>query len=171
MRSIRMSLLAAFCGLAQLTAGESAAKFSGTWKMDPARSESAHQDVPGGASRLVIQLTDTGLTMETTRAEEGKPVAFHEKLNLKLDGSETVSQGDSETPVTAKVHWDGPKLVVETSRILQNSTVTTVYVHSISPNGREMTVDKTLTVQHGYQGVTAAPNSGHGKDVFVRAGD
>jgi hypothetical protein len=139
--------------------------------MDPARSESAHQDVPGGSSKLVIRIAGQGMTIETTRAEEGKPAAFHETLSLKLDGSETVSPGDSAVDVTAKAHWDGPKLVVETSRILQDSTVTTVYVHSLSPDGRELTVDKTLTVQHGYQGVATAPNTGHGKDVFVRVSD
>ena len=52
-------------------------------------------------------------------------------------------------------------------RNVQNSTVTTVYVHTLSPNGREMTVDKTLTVQHGYQGQSAT-NTGHGKDVYIR---
>jgi hypothetical protein len=50
---------------------------------------------------------------------------------------------------------------------VQNSTVTTVYVHTLSPNGREMFVDKTLTVQHGYQGQSAT-NTGHGKDVYIR---
>ena len=78
------------------------------------------------------------------------------------------SAGDSGVPVTGKVRWQGNTLIVETVRNVENSAVTTVYVHSLSPNGREMTVDKTLTIQHGYQGVGTAPTTGHGKDVFVR---
>jgi len=137
--------------------------------MDPVRSESAHQDTPIGQSTLVIRLTGGGLAMETIRSEGGRPAAFHETLNLKLDGSETTSTGNAGVAVIAKAHWDGNRLFVETLRNVQDSTVTTLYVHSLSANGREMTVDKTLTVQHGYQGVSASSsNTGHGKDIFVR---
>ena len=87
--------------------------FSGTWKMDAARSESAHQDVPTGSSTVTIQPTGTGMTMETIRSEGGKP--FHETLNLKVDGTETTSVGDGGGIVTAKAHWDGAKLVSSAS--------------------------------------------------------
>jgi Na+-transporting methylmalonyl-CoA/oxaloacetate decarboxylase gamma subunit len=161
-----MGLVLLFLGFLAAVPDRSA--FVGEWKMDAARSESAHQDVPTGSSKVRIEHTETGLRMETTRTEDGKPAAFHEILNLKTDGSETVSAGDSGVEVTAKAHWDGSKLVVETVRTVQDSTVTTVYVHTVAPGGREMTIDKTLSVQHGYQGVGTAPNTGHGKDVFVR---
>ena len=105
--------------------------------------------------------------METIRSEGGKPAAFHETLNFSLDGAETTSTGDGGITVTGKAHWEGAKLVVETVRNIQDSTVTTQYVHELSRSGREMTIDKTLTVQHGYQGRSAS-NTGHGKDVFVR---
>jgi hypothetical protein len=152
-------------GLAPAVGADNHTNFTGTWKMDPARSESAHQDVPSGASTLVIQLSPTELSMETTRSEDAKP--FHETLSFKLDGSETSSTGDGGVNVTGKAHWEGPKLVVETVRNIQDSTVTTLYIHTLSPNGRDLIIDKTLTVQHGYQGAHA-PTTGHGKDVFVR---
>jgi len=152
-------------GVAPLSAADNRGSFAGAWKMDPARSESAHQDVPSGASTLVIRLTDTEISMETTRIEEAKP--FHETLTFRLDGSETTSTGDGGVKVSGKAHWDGPRLVVETVRNIQDSTVTTLYIHTLSPNGRDLTIDKTLTVQHGYQGASA-PTTGHGKDVFVR---
>ena len=79
-------VLIALLGFSPLVAGERHNSFSGTWRMDPARSESAHQGVPIESSMLVIRLKDTGLTMETTRSEGGKPAAFHETLNLRLDG-------------------------------------------------------------------------------------
>jgi len=148
-------------------AAEGPGDFTGTWTMDPTRSESAHQDVPTGTATLVIRLTDSELSMETTRNEADKP--FHEILTFRLDGSETSGTGDGGVRVTGKAHWDGPKLVVETSRNVQDSTVTTLYVHTLSANRRDLTIDKTLTVQHGYQGGNSAPTTGHGKDVFVRA--
>jgi len=135
--------------------------------MDPARSESAHQDVPTGSSTVLIRLTDSGLSMETTRHEMDKSEAFHETLNFQLDGSETTSMGAGNVPVTGKAHWNGEKLVVETVRNVNNSTVSAIEIHTLSPNGREMTIDKTLTVQHGYMG-QSAPTMGHGKDIFVR---
>ena len=68
--------------------------------MNPAQSESAHQGVPIESSMLVIRLKDTGLTMETARSEGGKPTAFHETLNLRLDGLEMTSIGREEGPRT-----------------------------------------------------------------------
>ena len=168
MRYARFVLLVGLLGLAPWVAGQSHGDFSGTWTMDPARSESAHQDVPIGPSTLLIHMTATELTMETTRSEGGKPAAFHETLTLRLDGSDTTHASDTDATVTGKAHWDGAKLVVETSREINGATVTTLYVHTLSANGREMTIDKTLTVQHGYQGLLSARNMGHGVDVFVR---
>jgi len=166
MRRVEFVLLAGLTAVAAIAAADNRARFAGTWTMDPARSESAHQDLPTDSATLVIGFTDSELTMETTRSERGK--AFHENLHFRLDGSETTTTGDSGVPVTGKARWDGPKLVVETVRNIQDSTVTTLYVHSLSPNGRDLLIDKTLTVQHGYQGQNA-PTTGHGKDVFVRA--
>ncbi|HEY4088466.1 MAG TPA: hypothetical protein VGM43_21190 [Bryobacteraceae bacterium] len=167
MRYAGFVILLALAGFVASAAAQSQNDFSGTWTMDPSRSESAHQDVPVGSSTMVIRVADGGLAIETIRGEEGKPAAFHETLNFKLGGPETTSQGDGGTPVTGKARWEGTKLVVETARSIQGSTVTTLYVHTLSADGREMTIDKTLTIQHGYQGV-GARTSGHGKDIFVR---
>jgi hypothetical protein len=136
--------------------------------MDPARSESAHQDVPIGPSTVVIRMGKNQLTIETSRSGAGKEPDFHETLNFTLDGKDTISTGNAGVEVTGRAHWDGAKLVTETVRSVQNATVTTVHIHALSANGREMTVDKTLTVQHGYQGMSAT-NMGRGQDVFVRA--
>lgn len=167
MRRMALLLLVALIGFAPRVTGMSHSDFAGTWTMDPARSESAHQEAPVASSTIVIRLTGNGVTIETTRSEAGREAAFHEKLNFRLDGSEMTGTGDGGVPVTGKAHWDGAKLVVETVRNIHDSTVTTLYAYTLSADARDMTVDKTLTVQHGYQGLTG-PSSGHGKDVFVR---
>ena len=169
MRFSPIVFLVTMFGFAIAAPGQTHSDFSGTWTMDSARSESAHQDVPIESATLVIRLTGTGLIMETKRSEGGKPEAFHETLHFTLDGAETANESETGSHVTGKAHWDGAKLVVETSREIQGATVTTHYIHTLSANGREMTIDKTLTVQHGYQGLLNARNTGHGVDVFVRA--
>jgi hypothetical protein len=67
-----------------------------------------------------------------------------------------------------KAHWDGTKLITETERSIQGSTVTTMQVFSLDASRKEMTVDNTLTVQHGYQS-QGANNTGRGKDVFIKS--
>ena len=135
--------------------------------MDPTRSESAHQDVALGLSTVVIRCSANEVTIETSRQAEGNALPFHEVVTFPLDGSERSNEGNGGVTVTGKLRPDRTKLITETARNVQNSTVTTVYVHTLSPNGREMFVDKTLTVQHGYQGQSAT-NTGHGKDVYIR---
>ena len=128
--------------------------FSGVWQMDPSRSESAHQATPIGSFTLVIKQAATELSIETRRSEKPKSVISSETLTFKLDGSENSVQGNYGVQIKAKAHWDGTKLITETERSIQGSTVTTTQVFSLDASRKEMTVDNTLTVQHGYQGGT-----------------
>jgi hypothetical protein len=147
--------------------GQRASDFSGTWKMDAARSESAHQAVPIGPVMVVIKQTATELSIETRRGEPNKSATHGEILTYKLDGSETTTTGIDGEPVKCRAHWEEAKLITGTTRNIQGATVTTLYVHSLDRSGREMTIHKTLTVQHGYQ-FEGAKNSGIGTDVFVK---
>ncbi len=141
--------------------------FSGTWKMDAERSESAHQAVPIGPVTLVIKQTESDLSLETLNTGVGKTKTQSEVLTFKLDGAESTLTGKDGVPIKTKAHWEGPKLVLGTVRNIQGSTVTTLNVHTLDPKGKEMTVQKTLTVQHGYQS-EEPKNSGTGTDVFVK---
>ena len=76
MRRAGLAVIVALSGFAACAAGESHRNFAGTWKMDAARSESAHQDVPIGPSILIVRLTDTGLSMETTVMKAASPPHF-----------------------------------------------------------------------------------------------
>jgi hypothetical protein len=144
------------------------ADFAGTWKMDLSRSDSAHQAVPIGPVTLTIKQTANDLSIATRRAQKQKPAFTTERLMFKLDGSETSTAGSPETTVKTKAHWEGASLVTETTRNIDGSTVTTMHVFSLDPSGKELTVDKTLTIQHGYQ-FPGAANTGKGKDFFVRS--
>jgi hypothetical protein len=130
--------------------------FSGTWKMDPARSESAAQNDPIGPVTVVIAQSRDELRVETKRTEGSSVVTY------KLDGSEVKIPGG-----TAKTHWDGARLVTEIEMYVQGQAVTTKETRSLTSGGNEMIVNITLVVQHGYSASTT--NYGSGKDIYVRA--
>jgi hypothetical protein len=140
--------------------------FSGTWLMDASRSESAHQDVPIKPSTLVIAISSGSMTLETAHQEDSRK-AVDQLIRVNLDGSEstTVVNGVS---IKAKGRWEGQTLIIDTVRNIQQAMVTTQDVYVLGSQGRELTVEKTLNVQHGYEGNAMDQNVGHGKDVFMR---
>jgi hypothetical protein len=117
----------------------------------------------------VIRQTADDLSIETRRGEKSSSAVKTETLIFKLNGIESSAIGSYGALVKLKAHWDGPKLIAETVRDIQDATVSTMQVFSLDASGKELTVDKTLTIQHGYQSPGSNNNNvGKGKDVFVR---
>ena len=141
---------------------------SGTWKMDPGRSESAHQAVPIGPVVLIVKQTPAEITIETRRTEAGKKEAQVEVLPFLLNGAETNTKV-ADTPVKTKAHWEGEKLITETERVVNGASVTTRNVHTLNAASKELKIEKTLTVQHGYQ-FEGSKSYGTGTDIFVKSG-
>ena len=106
--------------------------FSGTWKMDPARSESAAQKDPIGPVTIVIMQTRNELKMETTRTEGSSVVTY------TLDGSEVQIPGGK-----AKTRWDGARLITEIERYVQGQAVTTKETRTLAAGGRAEPSGKT----------------------------
>jgi len=156
MKFLMPSVLVAALALPSTLHAQGKPDFSGTWKMDPSRSESAVQNDPIGPVTLVISQTHTDVRIETTRAQKTSVVTY------KLDGSEIKIPGG-----TAKTHWDGPTLVTEAVRDVQGQTVTTKETRRLNPDGNEMLVETMLVVQHGYS-LRGTPNYGTGKDVYTK---
>ena len=159
MKNLRAAVLIATLIPAFSVHAQGKPDFSGTWKMDPSRSESAAQSEPIGPVTLVIEQTANELRIETTRTQGSSAVTY------KLDGSETkIPSG------TATTHWDGMMLVTEVVRSLQGQAVTTKESRSLTADGNEMLVQMALVVQHGYQNnVVGASNYAAAKDVYVRS--
>jgi len=145
--------------------------FSGTWKSDATRSESAHQAMPIGPITLTISQTATEISIETKTSAKDRALIANERLTYRLNGSETIMAGNSGAPIVCKAHWEQADLVTETVRNLGGSTVTTMWLLRMDRHGKELTIKKTLTVQHGYQSPDAK-NVGTGTDIFlkIRAG-
>jgi hypothetical protein len=130
--------------------------FSGTWTMDPSRSQSAVQNEPIGPVTVVIAQTPTEMTIETRRAPAPSTVTY------RLDNRE------SKLPDgTATTHWDGTTLVTEMVRTIKGVTVTSRESRRLTADGSEMMVDTVLVVQHGYS-LKGTQNFGAGKDIFTR---
>lgn len=145
-----------------LASGATNPNFSGTWEMDAARSVSAHSSAASGPVTLVIKQTPSELSIETRR--EGQS----ETLVYKLDGSETEKPAQDNGPFQWRAKWQGDKLMIETHRNVNRATVTIQDVLSLGGKAKELTIDRTLTVQHGYS-MRGAKNYSSGKDVFIKA--
>lgn len=135
---------------------QSKPNFTGTWKMDSARSESAMQDQPIGPITLVISQSGSELRLQTIRNDGTTTVVY------RLDGSEAaLKDGKSRT------YWQGDRLVTESEREIQGQTVTTKESRRLVADQNEMEVESELQVHHGYS-LSGARVGAKGRDVYVR---
>src|SRR4051812_34209999 len=124
--------------------------FSGTWTLDPAKSDPPPQGRGGGggAGTLTIKQTATELTVQS----EGRQGP--QTMTYKLDGSESkneqMGRGGAQT-IVSKAKWDGATLVIESSREIQGMSITTKEVRSLAPGGKEMKVETTIQTPQGEQ--------------------
>lgn len=136
--------------------------FSGTWEMDTKRSESAHSGATTVPVTLVIKQTANDLSIETRQNAQTETIVY------KLDGSEVEKPAQDNGPFQWRARWEGPKLVTETHRNINGVTVSVKEILSLDSKAKELTVDRTLTVQHGYT-LRGTRNYSSGKDIFVKA--
>ena len=135
--------------------------FSGTWEMDSARSESPQARDSKGSETVVIKQTESEFSVERRRDGQSETIVY------KMDGSQTEKPAPDNGPYRWSVKWDGSKLTTETQRNINRTAVTITDVLSLAKNGNEMTVNRTLTVQHGYSW-QGAKNYASAKDLFVK---
>src|SRR5256885_10467767 len=81
------------------------ADYSGTWTMDPARSESAHNGEPFRPMTIVIAQTPTELRIDTTRGADKETVVYPLGQAARATPSDTVHQPEA--------YWIGEPLVTE----------------------------------------------------------
>ena len=128
---------------------QSPPNLSGTWTLDPARSDAPPaaglggrggrggrvQQAAGAGGPVIITQTDTTISIG--------PVTY------KLDGS-TTTRGSAE----AKAAWEGATLVIETTRNVQGMATKTRQVRSLDATGKEMQVENTITTPRGERKIT-----------------
>jgi hypothetical protein len=117
---------------------------SGTWTLDASRSDApmarggrgGRGGGGGGRGGGPVQITQTADSITIGQA------------TYKLDGSESVNEGRGGQ-VKSKAHWDGTKLVIETTRDMQGMSMTSKEVRSLSADGKEMTVETNFSTPQG----------------------
>lgn len=133
---------------------------SGTWRMDEARSESAGHE--GFVGPVIWTIKQTGDVMVVDMQRGPKTFTLTYKLYDKpLGGPAT------EGVPSYRGYWDGEKLVTLTAQNIQGQTVTTQEVRILQAEGRELLVERILTVEHGYT-LKGTQNYSTAKDVFTK---
>jgi hypothetical protein len=134
--------------------------FSGTWHMDPARSQSAQQGEPFKMVTFVITQGAGQVRIEATRGSD--------KENVLYPLTKARAAVTTDAPGQAQAYWDGDQLITMTQRPVSGQTVTVKEAHVLSASGSEMTVETTVIVQHGYS-MPGAKTYGTSKDVYTKA--
>jgi hypothetical protein len=130
----RLLATAVLCALS--AAAQSRPDFSGSWKLNPAKSDFG--SMPGVDSRtdLITQTADT-LTDKVSAQTEGGPLDLN--LTYKLDGTPTVNQFQGND-VKSKAQWDGSTLVVDSQFSFNDSDIQFESRWTLSPDGKTLTM-------------------------------
>ena len=138
--------------------------FSGTWVMDPSRSDAAQQAVPSGPITVVIRQRAGEIQIDTTQNEITKSVSYlpFETTVLAADGT------------TGTFRWDGSNLITDVVMYVSGQAVTLRENRTLDAERKEMTADVSLVVEHGYRGGDyplrsdqRPSNASKGRNVFI----
>ena len=139
--------------------------FSGTWKLNTEKSDpmggragagggGGGGGVSAGLSPMnmgptTITQSATELVISTAMGEQTR------KYTYSLEGKETTNPGMRGGETKSKAHWDGNSLVIENTGTMKGPngdvTVTSKEVHTLSEDGKTMTVVTTRTTPNGEQ--------------------
>ncbi len=154
-RAVFSGLAAAFV-LTGMVFAQAKPDFSGTWTLDPAKSEMGGPGrgmggggmggggMMGGPMTVTIKQTAADLTIERKMGDQMMTATY------KLDGSESVNKGMRGNDVKSTAKWDGSNLVItSTQENQQGGAMQSTEVRSLSPDGKTMTVEMTRQTPRG----------------------
>jgi hypothetical protein len=127
------------------TLAAAAPNFSGDWKLDPTRSQYGQFPAPAAMTRKV-QHKDPSLAMSTT--QKGPQGEVTTELKYSTDGKPVVNKltsGDAQ----GSAHWEGERLVIESSREVQGGQATQKETWTLSDGGKTLTIQSHVTVPQG----------------------
>jgi len=127
-----------------------APNFSGDWKLNPARSHYGQFPAPMGMTRR-IQHAEPVLTMSTV--QKGAQGEVTTELRYTTDGKPSVNKlASGETQGAA--HWEGERLVIESSRAVQGGQAKQKETWTLSDGGKTLTIATHVTLPQGEFDVT-----------------
>ena len=137
-RALQLAVMAAVI-LPFAARAQTKADFSGTWTLDTSKSDAPQgRGGRGPAGPVTIKQTANEIVIGTA--------------TYKLDGSESTNEmmgRGGPQQVKSKAHWDGAKLVIESTRDFQGMSITQKETRSLSADGKEMTVEQTTSTPQG----------------------
>ena len=139
----RRSLIFFFAILPIAAAGKP--NFSGTWKMNPAKSDFGKMPIPAKLER-VIQHAEPKLAVQSVTASpqgELRSVSIY-----TTDDRESVNTVRG-VQIKSVVSWVGPTLVVRSTRQVQGVEIGAIEHWSLSPDGKVLTVINKITSPQG----------------------
>jgi hypothetical protein len=135
--------------------------FSGTWALDVEKSRVGGRAPAGGGAGARPQgggparQVDARLVIRQSAVERSIDQQVNGKSNLvtiRLDGSESANAGMLGGQVTSKAHWDGSRLIVESTLTMLTPqgarTLQTTESRSLGPDGT-MIVERTSDTPRG----------------------
>jgi hypothetical protein len=145
--------------------------FDGPWVMDMTRSESAAQAAdatPRTPVKVAIETSASSVTVRTTTDGKGEHVTYTFDPATRADAGGT-SGRDERAIDQAQARWEGPSLITVTIYRVNGMSAKKPETRWLSSNGKEMTVETEMQMQHGYESDGKGP-AGYGvaKDVYVR---
>jgi|HubBroStandDraft_6_1064221.scaffolds.fasta_scaffold38111_1 hypothetical protein len=119
--------------------------FSGSWKLDPQKSDFGPLPVPSKYERVIEQsgLTVHVITHQATGAGEQSI-----ETRFRTDG-EFVENRYQTGVARVSGRWNSGSLEVETRRELQDKTLTSVEVWSLTPDNHTLTVKSHIDTPKG----------------------
>ena len=127
--------------------------FSGTWTLDPAKSDLGQmrptgKQAPMRTITLVIKQTGDTLTVQRSMGKN------QEVASYKLDGSESINKLPSGNEARTIMKWSGATLVARTTAKINDSegggmNTEMTDVRSLSPDGKVMTLSVTRKTPRG----------------------
>jgi hypothetical protein len=126
----------------------SAIDFSGTWTLDPARSDlgagAAAAKAPMQKVTLVIKQSGNTLAIERKAGERTETATY------KLDGSTSVNKAPSGADIKSNTTWVGNTLASKSSMAMEGGmTVQMSDVRSLTDGGKTMVVELTRQTPRG----------------------
>ena len=120
--------------------------FSGMWSLDTSKSDPGRGGRAGGPAMVTIKQDAAMLSISS----EGR--GGTQTLTYKLDGSESKNEMPGRggtTTATSKAHFDGAKLMIETSRDMGGMSITSVETRTLSADGKTMDVNTAISTPQG----------------------
>jgi hypothetical protein len=156
---------------AGLAVGQERPNFDGPWVMDMTRSESAAQAAdaaPRTPVKIAITSSPASVTIRTTTDGKGETVAY--TFDPVTRAAAVESRGKDERAIDqSQARWDGATLITVTVYRVNGMSAKKTETRRLSANGKEMTIETEMQMQHGYESDGKGP-AGYGvaKDVYVR---